>query len=384
MDFYDLDGLLTPHEREIRWAARAFAEREIVPIAAMGWETAEFPMQIVPKLAALGWCGGTISGDGCPGLSHVEVGLITMELARGDGSISTFFAITSGLTMGSIALCGSAEQRARWLPPMARMELISAFALTEPSIGSDAAHITTTAKRDGDTYVLNGEKRWIGNATFADVIVVWARDEDTGKVGAFIIEKGTLGFRAEPMLGKTALRMLPNAQIKLENCRVPIANKLVNANSFKDTALVLRSTRFGVAWEAIGHAVAAYDLALDYAKQRQQFGHPIAQFQMIQDKLARMLAEVETLKLMGWRLSKLADDGSMTEGQASLAKMHCCRRAREVVALGREIMGGNGILLEHHLARHFADMEAIYTYEGTNEVNTLIVGREITGYSAFG
>lgn len=384
MDFYDLDGLLTPHEREIRLAARAFAEREIVPIAAAGWDAAEFPQQIVSKLATLGWCGGTISDDGCPGLSHVAVGLITMELARGDGSISTFFAITSGLAMGSIALCGSAEQRARWLPPMARMDKIGAFALTEPNVGSDAAHITTTAKRAGNVYVLNGEKRWIGNATFADVIVVWARDEDTGKVSAFIVEKGTRGFSADPMQGKVALRMLPNAHITLADCRVPVENKLINANSFKDTARVLRSTRFGVAWEAIGHAVAAYDLALDYAKQRQQFGRPIAQFQMIQDKLARMLAEVETLKLMGWRLSKLADDGTMTEGQASLAKMHCCRRARDVVALGREIMGGNGILLEHHIARHFVDMEAIYTYEGTNEVNTLIVGREITGLSAVG
>ena len=383
MDYYDLDGLLTPAEITIRQRARAFAEGEIVPIAAVGWEKAEFPLSIVPKLAALGWCGGTIQGYGCPGLSHVAVGLINMELARGDGSISTFFAITSGLAMGSIALCGSPAQKERWLPSLARMEKIGAFGLTEPDIGSDAAHITTVAHQDGDAYILNGEKKWIGNATLADLTVIWACDAATGQVGGFVVEQGTPGFTATPMPGKTSLRMLINAHIKLDNCRVPIANKLAHAHSFRDTARVLRATRFGVAWEAIGHAVAAYDLALAYVKQRQQFGRPIASFQMVQDKLVRMLAEVETLKLMGWRLSKLADVGTMTEGQASLAKLHCCRRAREVVALGRELMGGNGILLEHHMARHFADMEGIYTYEGTNEVNTLVVGREITGLKAF-
>ena len=285
--------------------------------------------------------------------------------------------------MGSIALCGSEEQKARWLPPMARMEVIGAFGLTEPDVGSDASHITTIARKDGDAYILNGAKKWIGNATFADVTVIWAQDEQTGKVSGFLVEKDTPGFSATPMQDKISLRMLINAHIKLKNCRVPVANKLADAQSFKDTARVLRATRFGVAWEAIGHAVAAYDLALAYAKERQQFGRSIAQFQMIQDKLVRMLAEVETLKLMGWRLSKLADAGKLTEGQSSLAKVHCCRRAREVVALGRELMGGNGILLEHHMARHFVDMESIYTYEGTNEINTLIVGREITGLSAF-
>lgn len=383
MDFYDLDGLLTPDEVAIRKKARAFAEQEIIPLTAEYWEKAEFPTQIIPKLAALNWCGGSIQGYGCPGLSHVALGLIGMELARGDASISTFFAITSGLAMGSIALCGSEEQKARWLPPMARMEAIGAFGLTEPDVGSDASHITTIARKDGDAYILNGAKKWIGNATFADVTVIWAQDEQTGKVSGFLVEKDTPGFSATPMQDKISLRMLINAHIKLENCRVSVANKLADAQSFKDTARVLRATRFGVAWEAIGHAVAAYDLALTYAKERQQFGRSIAQFQMIQDKLVRMLAEVETLKLMGWRLSKLADAGKLTEGQSSLAKVHCCRRAREVVALGRELMGGNGILLKHHMARHFVDMESIYTYEGTNEINTLIVGREITGLSAF-
>ncbi len=383
MDFYDLDGLLTPDEIAIRKRARAFAEQEMIPIAAEYWEKAEFPMQIVPKLAALNWCGGVIQGYGCPGLSHVAMGLITMEFTRGDGSMTTFFGAMSGLAMGSIALCGSEAQKERWLPPMARMEKLSAFGLTEPNVGSDASHITTRATKDGDSYILNGEKKWIGNATVADVTVIWAQDDQTGHVCAFLVEQGTPGFSATALTGKIALRMVSNAYITLENCRVPLANKLAHAHSFRDTARVLQATRFNVAWEAIGHAVAAYDLALAYTKKREQFGRPIAGFQMVQDKLVRMLAEVETLKLMGWRLSKLADEGRMTEGQASLAKVHCCRRAREVVALGRELLGGNGILLEHHMARHFADMEAVYTYEGTNEINTLVVGREITGLKAF-
>ncbi len=383
MDFYDLDGLLTPDEVAIRKRARAFAEHEMIPIAAEYWEKAQFPMQIVPKLAALHWCGGVIQGYSCPGLSHVAMGLITMEFTRGDGSMTTFFGASSGLAMGSIALCGSEAQKLHWLPPMARMEKIGAFALTEPNIGSDASHITTTATKDGDSYMLNGEKKWIGNAAVADVTVVWAQDDQTGQVSGFLVEKDTPGFITTPITGKISLRMVSNAHIQLTQCRVPLANKLAHAQSFRDTAQVLRATRFNVAWEAIGHAVAAYELALDYAKQRQQFGRPIAGFQLVQDKLVRMLAEVETLKLMGWRLSKLADAGGMTEGQSSLAKVHCCRRAREVVALGRELLGGNGILLEHHMARHFADMEAVYTYEGTNEMNTLVVGREITGLKAF-
>lgn len=383
LDFYEFDALLTSQERDVRDRVRAFVEADVKPIINGYWERAEFPFELIPKLAALNICGGPIQGYGCPGLSSVACGVAAMEMARGDASITTGFGVTSGLAMSSIYYCGSEEQKQAWLPPMARMEKIGAFGLTEPYIGSDASHLLTTARRVGDTYVLNGTKRWIGNATFADVVVIWARDLETEQVGGFLVEKGTPGFTATPIEGKIAKRAVINADIRMVNCAIPAANRLPRAHSFRDTANILKNTRYGVAWEAVGHAQAAYEIALDYSRRRQQFGKPIAGYQMIQEKLVKMLAEIVAMQLTTWRLSVLRDQGRMTEGQASLAKMNNAAKARQVVAWGREILGGNGILLENHLARHFADMEAVYTYEGTNEVNTLVVGREITGVSAF-
>ncbi|MBA3468297.1 MAG: acyl-CoA dehydrogenase family protein [Herpetosiphonaceae bacterium] len=383
LDFYQFDLLLTAEERELRDRVREFMQREVKPIINAYWERAEFPFELIPKLAGLGICGGTIAGYGCPGLSSVATGLIAAEMARVDGSICTFFGVTSGLAMSSIYYCGSEEQKQRWLPPLARMEKIGAFALTEPDIGSDASHIQTTARREGDSYVLNGAKRWIGNASFADVVIVWARDEETRQVSGFLVEKGTPGFDATVIEGKIAKRALLNADIVLNECRIPVANKLAKANSFRDTAVVLANTRFGVAWEGVGHAEAAYEIALRYSQERQQFGKPIGSFQLIQEKLVKMLAEIVAMQLTTWRLSVLRDQGLMTDGQSSLAKMNNAAKARQIVALAREILGGNGILLENHIARHFADVEAVYTYEGSNEINTLVVGREITGLAAF-
>ncbi|HEU5013621.1 MAG TPA: acyl-CoA dehydrogenase family protein [Roseiflexaceae bacterium] len=383
VDFYRLDDLLTDDEREIRDRVRAFCDVEITPIINHYWERAEFPFELIPKMAELHIAGGTIPGYGCPGLSSVANGLVAMELAHCDGSIDTFFGVTSGLAMGSIYLCGSEEQRQTWLPPMARLEKIGAFGLTEPEVGSDASHPKTTARRVGDGYVLNGAKRWIGNATFADVVVIWARNEETNQVNGFLVEKGTPGFEAKVIEGKIAKRAVLNADITLTNCEIPESNRLAHANSFRDTAKVLMNTRYGVAWEAVGHAAAVYEYARAYALERQQFGRPIGGYQLIQQKLVQMLSEVTMMQLLVWRLSRLRDEGAMTEGMASLAKQTCAARARQVVAIAREIMGGNGILLENHVARHFADMEAVYTYEGTNEINTLVVGREITGLSAF-
>ncbi len=383
LDFYDFDALLTPQERDVRDRMRAFVDSEITPIINPYWERAEFPFQLIPKLAALNVCGGPIQGYGCPGLSSVATGIAGLELARGDASICTFFGVTSGLAMSSIYYCGSEEQKQAWLPALARMDRIGAFGLTEPEIGSDASHLLTTARKVGNTYVLNGAKRWIGNATFADVTIIWARDEETGQVGGFMVEKDTPGFQATAITGKIAKRSVINADIKLEDCAVPVANRLPKARSFRDTANILKNTRYGVAWEAIGHAQAAYEIALRYSQRRQQFGKPIAGYQLIQEKLVKMLAEIVAMQLTTWRLSVLRDEGKMTEGQASLAKMNNAAKARQCVALGREILGGNGILLENHIARHFADMEAVYTYEGTNEINTLVVGREITGIAAF-
>jgi glutaryl-CoA dehydrogenase len=383
LDFYLFDELLTDEERDIRDRVRQFCDEEVIPIINPYWERGEFPEQLIPKLAKLNIAGGTIEGYGCPGMSSVAAGLVSAELSRGDGSVCTMLGVTSGLAMGTIFYCGSDEQKEQWLPAMAKLEKIGAFGLTEPYIGSDASHIQTRAKRVGDRYVLNGAKRWIGNAVTADVTIIWAQDEETGQVGGFLVEKGTPGFDAKPMQGKIAKRALINADITLKNCEIPESNRLAKAYSFKDTATVLKNTRFGVAWEGVGHSMAAFEIAREYAVKRQQFGRPIAGFQLIQQKLVHMLGEITSLQLMCWRLSRLRDEGKMTDGMASLAKQQASSRAREVVALGRELMGGNGILLENHMARHFADMEAVYTYEGSNEINTLVVGREITGVQAF-
>ncbi|TCJ14827.1 acyl-CoA dehydrogenase [Rubrobacter taiwanensis] len=381
-DFYLMDELLTDEERAVRDKVRRFCDEELIPVANEYWERGEFPFDLVPKVAGLGIAGGTIRGYGCPGLSPVAEGLIGMEMARGDGSFNTFFGVHSGLAMQSIALLGSEEQKEKWLPVMARMEKIGAFGLTEPNHGSDVVMLETSARRDGDEYVLNGEKRWIGNASFADVVIIWARDEE-GEVGGFLVEKGAPGYTAEVMKGKISKRAVWQAEIKLENVRVPAENRLAKANSFKDTAKVLTATRYGVAWEAIGHAIAAYEAALAYAQQRSQFFKPLVNYQLIQSKLAGMLAEITSMQLLCYRLSQLAAEGKMTPGMASLAKMNNARKARKVVAEARDMLGGNGILLDYHVARHFADMEAVYTYEGTDTVQSLIVGREITGVQAF-
>jgi glutaryl-CoA dehydrogenase len=382
LDFYRIDDLLTEREREIRDRVRGFGDKQVLPIINDYWERAEFPFELVPKLAELGVAGGTIEGYGCPGLSEVAAGLVAMELARADGSVCTFFGVHSGLAMQSIALLGSEEQKQRWLPAMARLDKIGAFALTEPEHGSDAVALETRARREGDDYVLDGAKRWIGNASIADLVIVWARDDD-GKVGGFVVEKGTPGFQASVMRGKTAKRAVWQAEITLEGVRVPAANRLARSNGFAATAKVLAATRYGVAWEAVGHAQAALDSALAYAGQREQFGTPIAGFQLVQSKLAKMLADVTAMHLLTLRLSQLAKSGQMTDGMASLAKMHNAATARRVVADARDILGGNGILLENHVARHQADMEAVFTYEGTDSIQSLIVGREITGLSAF-
>ncbi|GAC1361596.1 MAG: acyl-CoA dehydrogenase family protein [Ktedonobacteraceae bacterium] len=381
-DFYLMDELLTDEERAVRAKVRNFCDSEVIPIINDYWERAEFPFELIPKLAKLQIAGGSIKGYGCPGFSDVATGLIALELARGDASVCTFFGVHSGLAMSSIAMLGSEEQKQRWLPAMARMEKLGAFGLTEPTHGSDAVALETRAHRDGDSYIINGAKRWIGNASFADVVIIWARD-DEGKVGGFLVEKGTPGFEPTVMKGKVAKRAVWQADIKLTDVRVPAENRLAGSHSFKDTSLVLTATRSGVAWEAVGHAVAAYEIALKYAQERVQFGKALVNFQIIQDKLAKMLANVTSMQLLSLRLGQLQQEGKMTAAMASLAKMNNARLAREVVAEAREMLGGNGILLEYHIARHHADIEAVFTYEGTDTIQSLIVGRDITGVQAF-
>jgi glutaryl-CoA dehydrogenase len=385
VDYYLLDELLGDEEKAIRDRVRAFADEEVNPIINGYWERAEFPFELVPKLAALNVAGTTIEGHGCPGMSRLAAGIVARELARADGSFNTFFGVHSGLAMGAIALLGSEEQKARWLPPMARLETIGAFALTEPGHGSDSVALETTARPapGGDGYVLDGAKRWIGNAVYADVIVVWARDA-AGDVGAYLVEKDAEGFDASGVItGKIGKRAIPQSDITLTSVHVPESHRLTGARSFKDAGRVLASTRGGAAWESVGHAMACYDAALAYAKQRAQFGRPIAGFQLVQSKLANMLADTTAMQLMCFRLAQLQEAGTMTPPMASLAKLHNVQRAKSVCATARDILGGNGLLLDFHVARHVTDMEIVDTYEGTDSIQSLIVGRDVTGVSAF-
>ena len=383
-DFYDLALKLTPQQRELQIKVRNFMEDEIKPIANEYWNKAEFPFQIIPKMAELNICGLTYEGYGTPYETYVMEGIIAMELARVDVSISTFFGVHSGLAMGSIYICGSEEQKQEWLPKMAKMELIGAFGLTEPDVGSAVAGgLGTTCRQEGDEWVLNGQKKWIGNATFADVTIIWARDEASDQVKGFLVRKGNPGFKAEKIENKMALRTVQNALITMTDCRIPESDRLQKCDSFKDTAKVLRMTRAGVAWQAVGCARGAYEAAVKYTKKREQFGKPIASFQLVQNHLVEMVANLTAMQTMCFRLSELQDEGLLTDEHASLAKVFCSMRTRDVVSQAREVMGGNGILLEYDVARFVADAEAIYSYEGTKEINSLIVGRAITGYSAF-
>jgi glutaryl-CoA dehydrogenase len=382
-DFYDLEALLDDEDRALLHRVRTFMDTEVQPIINEYWTRAEFPRQIIPGLAKLGIAGTQFSGYGSPGKSALLDGMIAMELSRGDPSVSTFMGVHGGLAMGSMHLCASEEQKERWLPAMARMELIGAFGLTEPDSGSDVARgLRTTARRDGDSWILNGQKKWIGNGSFADLVIIWAQDVDTQRVLGFVVEQGTEGMSAVDLEDKIALRAVQNAVITLEDVRVPEENRLQEANSFKDTAKVLKTTRAGVAWSAVGCSRGAYEHALRYANERTQFGKPIASFQLVQDLLVRMLGNITSSAALCMRLSQLQDAGRMTDEQASLAKAFSTVRMRETVGWARELMGGNGILLEHNVGRYVADAEAIYSYEGTREVNTLIVGRAITGVGA--
>jgi glutaryl-CoA dehydrogenase len=383
-DFLGFELLLEEEDRELLSSVRAFMTREVEPVINEYWTRAEFPHDLLPGIAKLGIAGLAFDGPGCPARGALVDGLVAMELGRVDPSMATFMGVHGGLAMGSIDLCGSDEQRERWLPAMARMELIGAFGLTEPDVGSAiSAGLATSARRDGDDWIINGEKKWIGNAAFADLVVIWARDEDDGQVKGFVVEKDTEGMTFDKQEDKIALRVVQNAEIHLHDVRVPEANRLQKADSFRATANVLRVTRMSVAWQATGCARGAFEHALRYTKARHQFGRPIASFQLVQDLLVKMLSNVTASTAMNVRASQLQDAGELRDEHASLCKAHATVRMREAVGWAREVLGGNGILLEHHVGRFVADAEAIYSYEGTREINTLIVGRAITGESAF-
>jgi glutaryl-CoA dehydrogenase len=385
-DFYDFEALLPDEERKLLVKAREFMTTDVKPLVNDNWEAGTFPKELIGMFRDSGLAGLPYEGYGehKPAVSHLLTGMMAMEMSRTDASVATFFGVHNGLAMYSIYSGGSQEQRDRWLPEMAAMDKIGAFAMTEPLGGSDVAGgMRTTAKREGDTWILDGAKKWIGNATFADYVVVWARDVDDNHVKGFVVEKGTPGFVPEKIQGKTAFRIVENAEITLTGVRVPEANRLQGINSFRDVAEILRATRGGVAWQALGVMIGAYEAALAYAQERKQFGRPIARFQLVQDLLVKSLGNITASWGMLVQLARLQDAGIFKDEHSSLAKAFVTSRMREVVAWSREIFGGNGIVLGYDVARFFADAEAIYSFEGTREMNTLIVGKAITGQSAF-
>src|SRR5215467_7724015 len=385
-DFYELAETLPAEELAVVKQVRAFMETKVAPIITKYWVEDAFPFELLPAVKDLNIGGLGMKGYGCRGGSALLFGLVMMEMARFDASIATFFGVHNGLAMGSIYLGGSEEQKQKWLPPMARWEKIGCFGLTEPEVGSGAGGgLTTTAKREGDTWVINGQKTWIGNSPWCDISIIWARDVADNQVKGFIVEnKTTPGFSVEKIQNKIALKVVQNGQITMKDCRVPEANRLAaGAQSFRDTARVLRGTRYLVGWETTGVQMGAYENAVKYAQERLQFGKPIGSFQMIQDLLAKMLGNITACQCLVARTAQLADQGKLTEKQSALSKAFTTAKTRETVSWARELLGGNGIIADYNVARFFADAEALYSYEGTYQMQHLIVGKEITGFSAF-
>ncbi len=382
-DFFTVREQFTDEQWNRFITTRRFVDEEVLPVIGRYWERAELPWPLIRRLPELGLVGEDIQGWGSAGMSPTACGLVHMELHRGDGSLGTILGVHAGLAMKAIALCGSTEQKDRWLPDMSTMDKLGAFALTEPEHGSDSIALEATAKRDGNGWVLQGRKRWIGNGTIADLVVVWARNAEDGEVNGFVVETPAEGYEAKAIDGKMALRSVWQADITLSGVRVPDANRLPGARSFKDTGRVLATTRSTCAWMALGHATAAYDTALTYARQRRQFGKTLVHFQIVQQRLVRMLAELTGMQLYCMQIARLAEAGTLTPTMAGLAKMNNTRKAREIIADARDLLGGNGILLENHVMRHMADIEGIHTFEGTETMQTLIVGRDITGVTAF-
>jgi alkylation response protein AidB-like acyl-CoA dehydrogenase len=385
VDFYELAETLPAEEQAVLKQVRTFMEAKVAPIITKYWVEDAFPFELLPAIKELNIGGVGWNGYGCRGGSGLLAGLVAMEMARFDASIATFAAVHSGLAMGSIYLGGSEEQKQKWLPPMARFEKIGCFGLTEPLTGSGASRgLTTTAKREGDTWIINGEKKWIGNAPWCDVTIIWARDPADDQVKGFIVEnKTTPGFKVEKIENKIALKVVQNGLITMENCRIPEENRLQEDKSFRDTARVLKMTRYMVAWEATGCAMGAYENALKYAQERLQFGKLIGSFQLVQDLLAKMLANITASQCLVVRTAQLEAEGKLTDAHAALAKAFCTAKCRETVAWARELLGGNGILADYNVARFFTDAEALYSYEGTYQMQNLIVGKAATGLSAF-
>jgi glutaryl-CoA dehydrogenase len=386
IDFAGAFSDVTEEERAHQLAVRQFVQDEVLPVIDGYWERYEVPMDLVKRMAELDFLRDGVDVPGLPRISKMASGLAAMEMSRGDGSVTTIGGVQGGLALRSIVMLGSDEQIEKYAGPMARGEVLGAFALTEPTHGSDSVGLETSAvkeTRDGvEGYVINGEKKWIGFGSIGDISVVWARGED-GQVHGYIVPQDTPGYVAKTIEGKISLRAIHQAHIVLTDVFVPADSLLPKARSFKDTGRVLFATRLGVAWGAVGQAIACYEAAVAYSKQRVQFGRPLAASQMVQERLTKMLSILTQMQLLVKQMTRLDEAGRLTGPQASLAKYTCTRGAREIAAIARDLLGGNGILLENRVARHFTDIEALHTYEGTESMQSLIIGREITGTSAF-
>jgi glutaryl-CoA dehydrogenase len=380
-DFLQLDDILTVEQRGLRDRVRAFVTERFLPIAVQHHRAGTLPLELAPELGQLGAFGATLKGYGCPGRGNVAAGLIMQELERGDSGLRTFASVQGSLAMMAINLFGSEEQKTRWLPAMAKGEKLGAFALTEPAFGSNPAGMQCRATKTAAGYVLNGAKKWIGNATVADVVVVWAKLDDT--IRGFLVEKGTPGFKPSLIEGKLSLRIGLTAEIEFTNCEIPAHALLPQSGGLRSPLECLNHARYGIAWGAIGAAMACYDEARQYALQRMQFGKPIASFQLVQAKLVRMLTEITKAQLLAWRVAQLKDAGVAKHYHISMAKMNNVAMALECARTARDILGGNGILDSHACMRHMCNLESVKTYEGTEDIHTLILGQQITGIPAF-
>lgn len=386
-DYYQVFADISDEDRAVWERAQAYVD-EVSTRMQDAWDAAAYPLDIAMRLGELDLLNDGIVHPALTRFSPLAAGLVNMEVSRGDGSLGTVIAVQGGLALRTLALFGSPEQQERWLEPVARGKVPASFALTEPDHGSDSVSLETVARRDGHEWVLDGAKKWIGNGASGGITFVWARvdaagDETHGAVRCFLVEQETPGYTGTVISGKASLRGIHQAHIVLDAVRIPLDAALPGAKSFKDASTVLYSTRSGVAWSALGHATACYEAALAYAQQRTQFGKPLAKFQMVQERLAQMLEELTAMQLYCRHLADLEASGGLRPTQASLAKYHNTRAARRIAATARDLLGGNGILLENGVMQHMADIEAIHTYEGTESVQALLIGRDITGMSAF-
>ena len=383
LDYYGIEELLTDEERAARDRARQFVDEEVRPVLVQCHREGRFPEQLIPRMGALRLFAPYLHGHGCAGLSQTAYGLIMQELDRADSGLRSLASVQGSLAIHAIHSFGTSEQQARWLPGLVEGTALGCFALTEHGHGSDPGGMETRAVRDGDYYVLNGSKCWIGNASIADVKVVWARD-DGGRVGGFVVEKDAPGFRARDIEGKFSLRMSRTSECWFENCRIPTDNRLPEAKGLRAPLSCLSQARVGIAWGVIGAAIDCYETALAYAKKREQFGRPIAGFQLVQEKLVWMVQEITKAQLLALRLTRMLEAGNVRPAQISLAKRNNVWMALECARKARDILGAVGITDRYSVIRHSINLESVYTYEGTHDIHTLVVGQDITGLEAFG